>query len=144
MYWCSVAPNLLVLVILGHAPEKCLAPLRTYAMIAWLPYTTGYITPSLPPLGRPSKLDCDNQEGVSANTERYVFGKLSARCFQRCPIWHWHCSRCCGDIEHGKSFEGGVWHTPSHTVTVTFSYIPVLKTYELQYITWYVLYKPWL
>ena len=46
----------------------------------------------------------DNQEG--ANTERYVFGKLSARCFQPRACWHRHHSNC-GDIEHGKSAPGG-------------------------------------
>ena len=46
-----------------------------------------------------------NQEG--ANTERYVFGKLSARCFRRRPLWHRHNSSC-GDTEHGKSTQRGV------------------------------------
>ena len=32
----------------------------------------------------------DVQEGASANTERYVVGKLSARWFQRRPFWHRH------------------------------------------------------
>ena len=49
----------------------------------------------------------------------HVFGKLSARCFQRRPFWHrWHCSNF-EDVEHGKS-AGGVcdvhhrkrYHTP--------------------------------
>ena len=50
----------------------------------------------------------DNQE--DANTERYVFGKLSARCFQRRLFWHRHYSNC-GGIEHGKSAQGCVIYT---------------------------------
>ena len=46
----------------------------------------------------------DNQEG--AKTERYVFGKLSARCFQRRPLWYLHYSNF-GDIDHGKSAQEG-------------------------------------
>ena len=53
-----------------------------------------------------------NQKG--GNTERYVFGKLSARCFKRRPFWHRHCSNC-GDVERGKSAQRGVI-TPSCTV----------------------------
>ena len=47
-----------------------------------------------------------NQEG--ADTERSVFGKLSATCFQH-PTFlaHRHYSNG-GDIEHGKSAQGGV------------------------------------
>ena len=66
----------------------------------------------------------DNQEGAnSANTEPYVFGKLSARRFQCRPFRHRHYSNC-GDIHHGTSGQGGVivWHTPSYTVT---PYMPV-------------------
>ena len=55
----------------------------------------------------------DNQEG--ANTERYVSGKLSARCFQRPPSWHRHYSNC-GDIDHGKSAQAGAIYAPSSTV----------------------------
>ena len=40
----------------------------------------------------------DNQEG--ANTERCVFGKLSAICFQRRPFWDRHHSNY-EEIEHG-------------------------------------------
>ena len=47
----------------------------------------------------------DNQEG--ANTERYVFGKLSARYFQPRPFGHRHYSKR-GDIKHGKSGQGRV------------------------------------
>ena len=47
-----------------------------------------------------------NQEG--ANAERYVFGKLSARRFQRRPFWPRHYANCCGDIDHGKSAQGGL------------------------------------
>ena len=54
----------------------------------------------------------DNQEG--ANAGRHVFGKpcLSARWFQRRPLWHRHYSYPdCGDIDHGKSAPGprGGW-----------------------------------
>ena len=43
----------------------------------------------------------NNQEG--ANTERYVFAKLSARRVQCRPFGHrWHHPNC-GDIGHGKS-----------------------------------------
>ena len=50
----------------------------------------------------------DNQEG--ANTERYVFGKLSATFCQRRSFWHRHyySNYCCGDIYHGKSAQGCV------------------------------------
>ena len=48
------------------------------------------------------------QEG--ANTERYVFGKLSPRCSQRRPLWHRQYSDC-GDIDHGQSAQGGVIYT---------------------------------
>ena len=44
------------------------------------------------------------------NTERYVFGKLSATCFQRRPFWHRQYSSC-GDIELGKLAQGGVIYT---------------------------------
>ena len=53
------------------------------------------------PLGRFSKLDCSTTKRVP-NTERYVFGKLSARCFQRRVCWHRHYSSC-GGFDHGKS-----------------------------------------
>ena len=52
-----------------------------------------------------------NQKG--GNTERYVFGKLSARCFKRRPFGHRHYSNysnykyCCGDIDHGRSVQAG-------------------------------------
>ena len=53
----------------------------------WVPFTTKkvYITP----LGRffEARL-LDNQEG--ANTERYIFGTLSARCFLSAPFFFWH------------------------------------------------------
>ena len=51
----------------------------------------------------------DNQGG--ANTDRYVFGKLSARCFQRRTFWDLHYSNCCGDTDHGKSAQVGVIYT---------------------------------
>ena len=47
----------------------------------------------------------DNQE--DANTEPYVFGTLSAKCFLRRPFWHRHYSNR-GDINHGKSALGCV------------------------------------
>ena len=50
----------------------------------------------------------DNQEG--ANTERYVVGKLSARCFQRRASWYRHYSNC-GDVDHGHSAQEGVINT---------------------------------
>ena len=43
-----------------------------------IPYTVYSISP---PLGRFSKVDCSTTQ-ERANTERYVFGKLSARWFQ--------------------------------------------------------------
>ena len=56
----------------------------------------------------------DSQEG--ANTERYVFGKLSARRFQRRTVWCRHRSNC-GNVEDRKSTQGGVvCYTPSYTV----------------------------
>ena len=67
--------------------------------------------------GFPKTRLLDNQEGAdSADTERYVFGKLSDRCFQRRPFWHRHYSNYsnysnyyhCGDIDHGESTQGGV------------------------------------
>ena len=57
------------------------------------------------PRGRFSKVDCSaNQEGT--NIERYVSGKLSARCFQRRPSWRRHYSNHCGDINHRKRPRG--------------------------------------
>ena len=47
----------------------------------------------------------NNQKG--ANTERHVFGKLSARCFKPPLFWHRYYSNC-EDIEHGKSAQGCV------------------------------------
>ena len=57
----------------------------------------------------------DNQEG--ANTERYVFEKLLRTCFHRPPFCHRHYSNH-GDINHGKSVQGGVivWYTSSYKV----------------------------
>ena len=49
----------------------------------------------------------DNQEGASANTEPYVFGKFSTRNFQRRAFWHRHYSNF-GYIDHGKSAQGDV------------------------------------
>ena len=43
------------------------------------------------PLGRLSTLDCSKTKR-GANTERYVFGKLSARWFQHRFFWHRHSS----------------------------------------------------
>ena len=40
----------------------------------------------------------------------YVFGKLSARCFQRRPRWHRHYSNR-RDNDHGKSAQGCVTYT---------------------------------
>ena len=57
----------------------------------------------------------DNQEGAnSANTERYVFGKLSARRFQRRACWHRPYSSC-GHIDHGNP-PRRVSYIPSYTV----------------------------
>ena len=53
----------------------------------------------------------DNPEGT--NTERYVFGKLSARWFQRRPLWHPQYTNC-GDIEHRQSAQRGVIYTVVH------------------------------
>ena len=61
------------------------------------------------PSGAFSKLDFSTTKRV-ANTERYVFGKLSARCFRHRPFRHRHYSNC-GDIGHGKSGHGGVIYT---------------------------------
>ena len=57
------------------------------------------------PLGRFRSSIAPQLLGASANTERYVFGKLSAMCFQRRPFWHRHCSKC-GCVERGKSARG--------------------------------------
>ena len=77
-----------------------------------LPYRTVYITMSHPPGAVFQGGLLDNQEGAnsanSANNEPYVFGKLSARCFQRRPFWRRHCSNC-GRIE--KSSQGCVIYT---------------------------------
>ena len=70
------------------------------------PYTSVYITHDTPGAVFQARL-LDNREGASANTERYVFGKLSARCFPRRAFWHRHYS-ICGDTDHGKSTQGGV------------------------------------
>ena len=49
---------------------------------------------------------------VGANTERYVFGTISsARCSNADLFGTRHYSSCCGDIEHGKSAQGGVLYT---------------------------------
>ena len=47
---------------------------------------------------------------MGADTERYVFGKLSACYVQIRPFWHRHSSNY-GDIGHGKSAQGGVLYT---------------------------------
>ena len=73
------------------------------------PDTTVYITHHTPGAVFRARL-LDNQEGPCPNTERYVFGMLSTRCAQRRPFWHRHYSNC-GDINHGKSAEGGVIYT---------------------------------
>ena len=95
-----------------------------------LPYTTVYITLSHPrgitlshppgitlshPLGEAFQARLiDNQEG--GNTERYVFGKLSARCFQPRPFRNRHHFNC-GDIERGKSAQGCATYT-NHRIRV--------------------------
>ena len=70
-------------------------------MMIGVPYRTVYISP---PGALIQARFLKNQEG--ANTERYVFGKLSARCFQRRPFRDRHYFNC-GDIEHGRSAQGG-------------------------------------
>ena len=55
----------------------------------------------------------DTQEG--ANTERYVFGKLSAIGFQHRPFRHRYYSKY-GDIDHGKSTQGCVAYCTQHTL----------------------------
>ena len=57
--------------------------------------------------GFPSSV-LDNQDG--ANTERFVVGKVSARCLQRRPFWHRQHLNC-GDTEHGKSAQAGAIST---------------------------------
>ena len=52
------------------------------------------------PLVRFSKLDCSTTKRVPIPNDAYVFGKLSARCFQRRAFWHQHHSDCCGDTEY--------------------------------------------
>ena len=47
-----------------------------------LPSTTVYIYISRSPGAVSHARLLDNEEGASVNTERYVFGKLSASCFQ--------------------------------------------------------------
>ena len=63
----------------------------------------------------------DNQEG--ANTERYVFRKLSACCFQRRNSWRRHYPNC-GDIDLGKSAQGCAWYTPCRRKRYTPSTTP--------------------
>ena len=70
------------------------------------------------PLVRFSKLDCSTTKRVPVvpiPNDIYVVGKLSlGEIFptQTFFFWHrWHYSNCCGDIHHGKSAQGGVWHT---------------------------------
>ena len=74
-----------------------------------------------------------NQEGAnsanSANTERYVFGKLSARFFQRCPFWHRPYSNC-GDFEHGKSAKGGVIYTVVYGIARVYCRAKVSKIFD--------------
>ena len=66
----------------------------------------------------------DNQECTnSANAERYVFGKLSARSFQSLLFRHRHYANYSGHIEHGKSAEGCVMYTVV--------YRPVLRIHPL-------------
>ena len=78
--------------------------------LGYLPCKTVCITPSW--VGFPSSIDCSTTE-KDADTERYVFGKLSARCFKRRPFGHRHYSNysnykyCCGDIDHGRSVQAG-------------------------------------
>ena len=71
-----------------------------------------YITPFW---GGFSRLDglLDSEEG--ANTDRSVFGKLSARRFQRRTFGHQQCPNC-GDIDNGKYVQGGAIRcdTPRH------------------------------
>ena len=62
-----------------------------------LPYTTGVL--SQPPGAVFQARLLDNEDG--AHTERHVFGKLSASCFQCPPFWRRHYSNR-GDINHGK------------------------------------------
>ena len=74
-------------------------------------YNTVYITP--PPEAAFQGRSLDHQAGAnSVKTERYLFGKLSARGFQRRLFWHRHYSKC-GDTNHGIQYraKGGVIHT---------------------------------
>ena len=52
-----------------------------------LPYEYSTVNVDDTPLGRFSKVDCSTTKS-SANLERCVFGKLSARCSQRRLFWH--------------------------------------------------------
>ena len=51
----------------------------------------------------------DNQ-GWGGTTQRYVFGKVSARRFHRRILWYLHPSNC-GGVEHGKSAQERVMYT---------------------------------
>ena len=77
--------------LVSHIPFRC--PCNNV-------YTTAACRVYHTPLERFSKLDCSTTKqdgansgnsgnsGISANTERYVFGKLSARCSRRRPLRH--------------------------------------------------------
>ena len=73
-----------------------------------VPYRTAYITPSRGGFFRLGLLD--NQQG--ANSERYMFGKLSTRCFQRLALWHRHYSIPTVEISNTeKSVQADATHT---------------------------------
>ena len=90
----------------AHHTPPCPTRHASPAMAARTGYEGGvYHTP----LGKFSKLDCSTTKR-GANAERYMFGKLSARCFQRRSSWHRHYSSC-GDIATMENRPGEVWHT---------------------------------
>ena len=83
--------NNITAALVSHIPFRC--PCNNV-------YTTAACRVYHTPLERFSKLDCSTTKqdgansgnsgnsGISANTERYVFGKLSARCSRRRPLRH--------------------------------------------------------
>ena len=62
----------------------------------------------------------DDQKG--ANTERCVFGKLSAGCFHPRPFGQRHYSTC-GHLDHGKIAQGGVYTVVCRFITSVVSAI---------------------
>ena len=86
-----------------QAASQGLRHLVSFISYVYTVYRIKYHGVDHAPLGRYAELDCS-----IADTERYVFGKVSAACLQRRSFWHRHYSKCCGDTEQGKSVQGVV------------------------------------